>query len=236
MVGEMHSDKTVLFIKKAIKVHGDQYDYTKVDYVSAHIKVIIGCSIHGDFEQRPNNHLTGNGCTKCGRGRKDLSHTSTTSTFVEYSMEVHGDLYDYSEVDYTHNKVKVIITCRLHGSFRQTPSSHLQGCGCPKCANYGFSKDKPGILYYLRVGNTYKIGVTNLTVNKRFNSTDLTQIEVVETINYDNGVDCYNKEQEILKKYKGHKYIGPDLLTSGNTELFNLNLVDHYGVTTILDL
>ena len=53
------------FIEKAKKVHGDKYDYSKVDYKGNKIKVEIICPIHGSFWQRPDNHLQGNTCGKC---------------------------------------------------------------------------------------------------------------------------------------------------------------------------
>ena len=53
------------FIQKAKAVHGDKYDYSKVEYVNAYTKVCIVCPVHGDFWQRPSNHLLGRGCTKC---------------------------------------------------------------------------------------------------------------------------------------------------------------------------
>ena len=61
------------FIEKAIKIHGDEYDYSKVDYVNAHVKVKIICPKHGIFEQKPDNHINGKqGCPKCNRSRGEL--------------------------------------------------------------------------------------------------------------------------------------------------------------------
>ena len=61
------------FILKARKVHGDRYDYSKVEYVKAIQNVIITCKQHGEFLQRPSNHLTGYGCRKCG-GSAPVTH------------------------------------------------------------------------------------------------------------------------------------------------------------------
>ena len=58
------TDKTKEFIEKAIKIHGDKYDYSNVEYKKALEKVKIICKEHGDFEQKPNSHLTGYGCKK----------------------------------------------------------------------------------------------------------------------------------------------------------------------------
>ena len=57
----------------------------------------------------------------------------TKDEFVEKARKVHGDKYDYSNSDYKKSNVKIDITCPKHGVFSQVPSSHLMGCGCPKC-------------------------------------------------------------------------------------------------------
>ena len=127
MPGKLTTEK---FIQKAREVHGDKYDYSKVDYKSSQTKVTIVCSVHGDFEQKPNNHLLGKGCPRCGGNNK-----LTTKEFIERSKEVHGDKYDYSKVNYKNANKKVIIWCPIHGDFEQKPNNHLQGQGCPKCSN-----------------------------------------------------------------------------------------------------
>ncbi len=47
----------------------------------------------------------------------------------------HGDRYDYSLVVYINSQTKVDIVCRKHGIFKQTPTNHLSGQGCPVCGN-----------------------------------------------------------------------------------------------------
>ena len=56
---------TDVFIKKAIAIHGDKYDYSKVNYINAFTKVCIICPEHGEFWQKPNSHLSKQGCPKC---------------------------------------------------------------------------------------------------------------------------------------------------------------------------
>lgn len=60
------SKTTAEFIRDAILVHGDRYDYSKVKYLNNKTPVIISCPIHGDFKQKPNSHLNGSGCKDCG--------------------------------------------------------------------------------------------------------------------------------------------------------------------------
>ena len=57
------------FIEKTKKVHGDLYDYSKVDYIGCGTIVTIICKIHGDFKQLPHKHLVGHGCSTCGRNK-----------------------------------------------------------------------------------------------------------------------------------------------------------------------
>ena len=100
------------FIEKAKKVHGDKYDYSKVEYINNHTKVCIICPIHGEFWQTPQHHLKGVGCPKCyGNFRK------TTEQFIEEARKVHGDKYDYSKVEYVNATTKVRIICPKHGEF-----------------------------------------------------------------------------------------------------------------------
>ena len=116
------------FITKAKKVHGDRYDYSKVDYKNCKTDVIITCPIHGDFKQRPSHHLSGHGCPLCHGGKQ-----RTTEDFIKKARLKHGDKYDYSKVDYKNYEDNVTIICPIHGEFKQQPSIHLQGNGCPYC-------------------------------------------------------------------------------------------------------
>lgn len=123
------------FIKKAIVIHGNKYDYNKVNYSHAHIKVIITCHEHGDFSQTPANHLSGKGCPSCGIRQSRNVKCLTKEQFVQKSNSLHGNKYDYSKVIYKHSQDKVIVTCIEHGDFEQRANAHLQGQGCPNCGD-----------------------------------------------------------------------------------------------------
>lgn len=115
------------FIQKAIRVHGNRYDYSNVEYVNARTDIQIICPIHGIFLQTPDKHLNGQGCPKCAGKNK------TVDEFIKKARQVHGNKYDYSNVKYVNNKTKVCIICSEHGEFWQTPHNHLRGQGCPEC-------------------------------------------------------------------------------------------------------
>ena len=117
------------FVERSRAVHGDRYDYGKAVYVDKRTKVEIVCPEHGSFWQLPTNHWKGQGCPVCaGRARE-----FTTESFVERARKVHGDAYDYSQVEYKTMRTPVTIVCPEHGAFQQTPLAHLSGRGCPQC-------------------------------------------------------------------------------------------------------
>lgn len=124
-----------VFIKKARLVHGQRYDYSRIEYERSNKKITIVCAEHGPFEQIPASHLQGMGCGKCGRIEQGRSRRLTTQTFVERANEVHGQKYDYEKVRYVTSQRPVEINCPEHGMFLQSPSNHLSGRNCPRCAN-----------------------------------------------------------------------------------------------------
>lgn len=117
------------FIKKAKEVHGDRYDYSITQYTGIENPISFICPEHGIITQIANIHLhTKIGCPSCA-GNKKL----TTEEFIQRSIKVHGNKYDYSKVNYVNYNTKVTIICPEHGEFQQTPQEHLRGSGCPKC-------------------------------------------------------------------------------------------------------
>lgn len=116
------------FILESKNIHGNLYDYSKSKYSGADDDIEIICKRHGSFWQRPANHLTGNKCPKC-------RNLHTTEEFIFNVSKKHGDIYDYSLVDYTHNRNKVKIICKTHGIFEQKAGIHMDGKGCPTCSS-----------------------------------------------------------------------------------------------------
>lgn len=122
------------FINEAISVHGNLYSYENVNYVNGTTKVNIVCPTHGSFMQSPVCHVAQKSkCPECcGKKKK------TTESFINDAIRVHNNKYLYDNVNYINNKIKVDITCPEHGDYKQLPSFHLQGQGCPRC--YGNAK------------------------------------------------------------------------------------------------
>ena len=116
------------FIEKAKEIHGNKYDYSKVEYKNMDTKVCIICPKHGEFWQTPYKHINRKqGCPMC------IGRYMGIEQFIEEAKKVHGDKYDYSKVEYKTKNEKIRIICPEHGEFWQSLKSHLNGCGCPKC-------------------------------------------------------------------------------------------------------
>ena len=123
------------FVERARKIHGNKYDYSKVNYVDSLTPVCIICPEHGEFWQRPSAHLSGQGCPKCSSFLNGNKKRLEQNEFIKRANEIHNEKYDYSKVKYVTSTIPVIITCPLHGDFYQTPHKHLCGHGCPVCGN-----------------------------------------------------------------------------------------------------
>lgn len=154
---------TESFIEEAKKVHGDKYDYSKVNYVDGHTKVCIICPIHGEFWQTPNNHVRNRNCPKCGQISTHDKQALTTEQFIAKAKEVHGEKYDYSNVKYVNNHTDICIICPKHGEFWQKPAKHLVGHGCIKC---GESKLESEVRVLLEENNIDYVQECDYTVFK----------------------------------------------------------------------
>lgn len=295
---------TEQFVTEAITVHGDKYDYSKVVYTGTNIKAVILCPIHGEFEQVASAHIKGYGCKACAMELVQNGNKKSQEQCVMDFISTHKDIYDYSKMQYVNDVAKVTIICKIHGEFQQSPTSHKQGNGCPKCgkllaaekrtikfeefiqraiaahgtkfsyfkeeykaykkntiiqcndckltfstspqhhaglngtgcpscASSGFDVNKPAILYYLKVITEhnqilYKIGITNRTIEARFNLIDLSKIEIIKQKLYENGLEALEWETKLKRLYKHYQYKGPKILSSGNTELFTEDIIAMY--------
>jgi len=216
-------------------VHGEKYDYSEVLYITNKDKVNIICPKHGSFWQQAASHVSnGRGCRGCDNERKS-QRAYNKYQFIEQSILKHGDVYNYSKVDYINAHKKVEIVCLEHGSFLQTPNSHINGCGCPSCGKYKngtVTKDSPAAndicyLYTIKLtGNGeefYKIGISKDYI-RRFHIISLSGYNIdIINISIDTRYNCYMVEQKLLNKYKskGRRYT-PDNKFKGWTECYTI--------------
>lgn len=135
------------FIKKSREIHGNDYDYSEVDYKGVEKKVCIKCNKCGQkFWQSPSKHLSGRGCPNCKLSFLSSKFRKPRSEFIEQANKVHGYGYDYSKVTFNSLHDKITIICPEHGEFIQEAQSHLQGCRCPKCSRSSHLEDDVRLL------------------------------------------------------------------------------------------
>ena len=128
---------TASFTSKAEKIYGNNYEYSKVDYVNAREKVNIICKFHGDFWITPDNHLHGTGCALCANETRNKNNTNSVDKVISICNLIHDNKYNYSKMIYKNSKLKVEIICPNHGSFFQNMCNHMYSKkGCQACNTY----------------------------------------------------------------------------------------------------
>jgi len=218
------------FLHTSMRVHSGKYTYGPLSTTQLTLRspITVICPNHGPYVSTLGTHMRGSNCLKC----VNEAQTKTLSTFIQESKDLYGDLFSYEFTKYVNKETKLLLTCTSCGNLvTTTPGNHLHGGstgGCSTCSQAGFDKNKPGLLYYFKVclgSNTaWKIGITNNSIRKRYSLAERNRMSNIISVWYENGAECYAEEQRILKEFNMHKYTGPKLLNSGNTELFNMNI------------
>lgn len=106
-------------IKLAQEKHGDEYGYSKLEYVGTKRLMTITCKKHGDFKQSFALHVRkGCGCPKC------------------YPPFVTLNKIDTSKIKNfkTRQGKKVLSECKKHGEYSTWISNSVyKNTGCPRC-------------------------------------------------------------------------------------------------------
>lgn len=130
------------FIKRANEIHKNKFDYSKTMYINAHTKITIICPVHGEFLQRPHDHVKGgNDCPQCGAINRRRNHSKQAfEKFLETANKVHNGKYRYITESYTGITDLMDIECPIHGIFKQSADVHKRGNGCQRCGCGPISK------------------------------------------------------------------------------------------------
>ena len=121
------------FMEKSIKIYGEKFDYSKVDFKGRTHSVELICNDCGkESLRKPTRHLTK--YYECKHCLHD-SLRMTRDEFLRRSKVIHGDKFDYSMVEYTRNSTPVFIKCNDCGDICNiAPANHLSGRSCPRCS------------------------------------------------------------------------------------------------------
>ena len=202
---------TAQFIQESKEIHGDKYDYSKVEYINAKSKVNIICSKHGEFEQIASSHLFGQGCSNCGNLKKSLSKRKPVDDFTKRACNIHGDTYDYSEIEYIDLQTPIKIICKIHGGFMLKPTKHIhRHQGCPKCQRKkNYSKSQMQWLNFMSEYN-------NIHIQHAENDGEF----IIQTTKFK--ADGYCQETNTIYEFHGDYW-------HGNPKVFN---TQEYNKTT----
>jgi ferredoxin-like protein FixX len=213
-------------------------------------KVKIICKEHGVFEQSPKMHIhSKQGCPECGKNFcRELCKERQIGTeeFIRRSIEIHGNRYDYSLVNYIRGDKKVDIICPDHGVFEQNAYSHsVIGQGCYECGRKlvkgkgGYTiewienqpediQNQSSLLYVIEMKHKslkehfIKVGITTQTIKERFSKSGVGDkyIDKKELFIIPKTlVECIRLENKILEDMKDFRYY-PNFVFSGYTECF----------------
>ena len=232
-------NKTQYTINKFKEVWGDRYDYSKFIYLGARKKSIIICKIHGEFPQDANMHLSGRcGCDKCANEAISSRVRSNTEEFLKKAfLKYEKERYSFDKTIYETATSDVIITCKIHGDFEQTPNRFLNGQICPKCtykestSNYHTLKKRRNnsIFYIIECYNDnerfIKFGVTSRSIKVRFrDSYDMPyNYNILREFRYANINAPDAIETQLLKFTKTATYT-PKISFNGRTETRDLSV------------
>lgn len=160
MKPQILKDRIANFLQRAIEKHGNKFDYSQVEYVTAKVKVKIICPDHGEFWIKPDKHLSKNskGCQQCWAdirdimikkvhkerketGKPPLKQITPSSIFLERAKDRFGDRFEYNLENYNGLAGnQITVTCSLHGTFTMQPRSHLLSNGCKECGKVKFQE------------------------------------------------------------------------------------------------
>jgi hypothetical protein len=203
------SKTTKNFINQANVVHNNFYDYSLTKYKNYLTKVKIICPIHGEFDEQPQEHISGSGCKKCGIEKTKAFTVLGIDKFIEKSNKIHNNKFDYSKVNYINSYSKVEIICPKHGSFLQKPNDHISSkAGCPIC------KESKGERLVSSILTDYNI---NFVPQKSFS--DLKHIRLLY-------YDFYLPELNMCIEYDGEQHFKPILYWGNEQEFKELQLKD----------
>jgi hypothetical protein len=228
-------------IAKARAIHGDKYDYSKVNYTTTQNKITIICPDHGEFEMQANEHINSDqsGCVFCSRS------TIHPDDFIQDCISLHGDKYDLSQIEYTGYHEYITPICPEHGVWKTTAATFLKS-NCPTCATYGFKSSEPAYCYLLEYQFSdgairYKQGITNkdvkhrvVTLSREVNKVfPATKVRLIDQKYFEAGQDAKDLETYFLSLTDIRW--APEQKFDGSTEMYAEGILDAWVVKGVIN-
>ena len=164
------------------------YDLPIEDYINAHTKIKHKCDKGHIYEQKPNSHLHGEGCSVCGNSLKTGRQSKSPKKYIQECREKGLDLPIES---YANCKTRIKHKCSKGHIYSQSPDMHTTPNrlnGCPVCNE---SHGERFIRNYLDKNNIKYIP------QKKFNN-----LKDKQLLSY----DFYLPDYKILIEYQGKQH------------------------------
>lgn len=234
------------FLERVRLKHGDKFGIDLSNYFGfTKGTVTIICLEHGSSTYVPQAFISSEcGCRECGSQKKNTSKTRSYEDFIDNVTRIHQNKYTYPESNkevYENRKSVITVVCSIHGEFTKKAQKHLSGQGCFECLMESNVKDglfpggyrekvfrenpklkeKPGCVYYMKVGHLYKIGISTNLKRRVSSLRSLSKEKVVLIQSYECELyEAYQIEKKILKKFGEHR-----CKVSWSTELFTKDIL-----------
>jgi len=134
-----------IILDRLKKLYNDRYDLSMVNYTGIKNKITLICHVHGSWSKMAEKEFIGAGCPRCNYQNmpknRSYNKLKTTEEFIEEAKSVHGDIFNYSLVEYKNTDTKIKIICPSHGVFEQLPWGHLK-YGCRACGVHKSNVEK----------------------------------------------------------------------------------------------
>lgn len=102
------------WIERAKRVHGDKYDYSKVEYVNNTTPITIVCPIHGEFKQKPDTHTQGAGCPVCKESslERRIRNILRKNKTISFKSQCKFEWLNKQTLDFFINDTSIGIECQ----------------------------------------------------------------------------------------------------------------------------
>lgn len=102
------------FILKAKNIHGDKYDYSKVNYINNRTNICIICPTHGEFWQMPDAHINQKqGCPICKESKQEKEiRISLIENNISFIYQYKSDWLKRQSLDFYLPDYNIAIECQ----------------------------------------------------------------------------------------------------------------------------
>lgn len=159
-------------------------------------KYFFNCNkCKNEFEASLDKVSFGRWCRNCRDINNSIKFRKSLQEFINKASNIHNNIYDYSKVNYIKTSINIIIICKTHGEFIQSPHNHLVGNGCPKCKNISYSNIS---ILWLNFMSLYY----NIDIQHKLNKGEY------KIINTNYSVDGFSKENNCIWEFYGDYWHG----------------------------